>query len=153
MCKYPILYVEDEENDVFFLRRALDELNVLHPLQTVGDAQRAIEYLAGTGPFADRGLFPLPGLVLLDINLPSRSGFHVLRWMRAQASLKKVVALVYTSSDQTSDIEMAYELGANAYLVKPHSQEKLLELVQSLRDFWLQHNQLAPSCAENPHGS
>jgi len=134
MPQPPVLYAEDEENDVFLMQRAFRKAGVHNLLQTANDGAAAIRYLQGTGEFADRGKFPLPCLVLLDLNLPRRSGLEVLKWIREQPSVASLPVVILTSSSQHRDIASAYELGANAYLVKPPSSEKLLKLVETLRD-------------------
>lgn len=130
----PVLYAEDEENDVFLLERAFARAGVEHPLQVVTDGAVALRYLAGTGEFSDRERFPLPCLALLDLNLPRKSGLEILQWIRANPDLRALPVILLSSSNQTRDIQSAYALGANGYLVKPSSAEKLVELVSALRD-------------------
>ena len=98
-------------------------------------------YLAGEGPFADRQRHPFPVLVLLDLKLPRRSGLEVLEWIRAQTGLKRLPVVVLTSSKEATDVNRAYDLGANSYLVKPVGFDSLLELVKSLEVYWLILNQ------------
>jgi CheY-like chemotaxis protein len=142
MNSIPILYVEDEEADVILLQHVLTKAGIGNPLQTVKDGKAAKDYLAGDGPFADRKLHPLPGLVLLDLNLPYWSGFEVLEWIRQQSQLRQLPVVVFSSSSRPDDIARAYDLGANAYLVKPNALADLASLVLALRDFWLLHNRL-----------
>ena len=130
----PVLYAEDEANDVFLMERAFAKAGITNPLQTVIDGAAAIRYLQGAGEFADRKHFPLPGLLLLDLNLPRRSGLEVLKWVREQPSLRSLPVVILTSSSQDRDIGAAYALGANGYLVKPASSEKLIDMVTTLRD-------------------
>jgi CheY-like chemotaxis protein len=130
----PVLYAEDDENDVFLMERAFERAGVTNPLQTVIDGAAAIRYLSGAGEFADRERFPIPCLLLLDLNLPRRSGLEVLKWTREQTFLQGLPVIMLTSSSQDRDIGSAYTLGANGYLVKPPSSEKLFEMVTSLRD-------------------
>lgn len=134
MSNPPVLYAEDEENDVFLLERAFARAGVAHPLQVVKDGAVALRYLAGTGEFSDRARFPLPCLALLDLNLPRQSGLEVLQWVRATPALRALPVILLTSSNQARDIQSAYTLGANGYLVKPASADKLVELVSALRD-------------------
>jgi CheY-like chemotaxis protein len=138
----PILYVEDEETDVLLLQHVLAKAGIHNPLQTVKDGKAAKDYLAGYGPFADRRAHPLPGLVLLDLNLPYWSGFEVLEWIRQQPRLRRVPVVVFTSSSRRDDIARAYDAGANGYVVKPNALTDLTVLALALRDFWLIHNQL-----------
>ena len=133
----PILHVEDDENDVFFMRRACQKAGVLHPLAAVEEGQEAVRYLAGWGPYAEREKFPMPCLVLLDLNLPLKSGFEVLHWIRQQADLAQLPVVVLTSSNQEADIHRAYAEGANAYLVKPPNPAELLILMRGVQKFFL----------------
>jgi CheY-like chemotaxis protein len=136
----PILIVEDNVDDLFLLKRAFRLAGISNQLCYAEDGQRAIDYLQGTGPFGDRDAYPLPALVLLDLKLPTKHGFEVLAWIRQQPSFKRVIIVVLTSSGEENDISRAYDLGANAYLVKPTSAEKLTEIIRALDIFWLCHN-------------
>ncbi len=137
----PILLVEDEENDVMLLQRAFRRAGMVNPLQVVRHGDDAVAYLEGTGVYADRAAYPLPVLVLLDLKLPRRTGLEVLEWVKGQTGVKKIPIVVLTSSKNDSDVDRAYELGANSYLVKPVSFETLLELVKSLELYWLVLNE------------
>lgn len=130
----PVLYAEDDENDVFLLERAFARAQVENPLQAVSDGAAALRYLAGTGEFVDRQRYPAPCLALLDLNLPRKSGLEVLQWVRTTPPLRSLPVILLTSSSQKRDIEAAYTLGANGFLVKPASAAQLLELVTALRD-------------------
>jgi CheY-like chemotaxis protein len=133
----PVLYAEDEENDAFLMERAFLKAGVANPLQIVVDGAAAIRYLSGVGEFSERGRYPLPCLLLLDLNLPRQSGLEVLEWTRAQPALRAMPIVILTSSSQNRDIGSAYALGANGYLVKPPSSERLIELVTGLRNVCL----------------
>ncbi|MGH7655887.1 MAG: response regulator [Gemmatimonadaceae bacterium] len=137
----PILLVEDDENDVMLLQRAFRRAAIINPLQVVRHGDDAVAYLAGTGEFADRQLHPLPVLMLLDLKLPRRTGLEVLQWVKERAGVKKIPIIVLTSSKNDDDVNRAYELGANSYVVKPVSFETLLELVKSLELYWLVLNE------------
>jgi two-component system response regulator len=139
----PILQVEDDPNDVFFLQRAMTKACVENDVHVASDGQQAIDYLQGAGKFADRQKFPLPCLVLLDLKLPLVMGLDVLRWIRQESGLALPVVML-TASAQTADIATAYALGANAFLVKPSQAGKLEEMVKAIKDFWLTHNTLPP---------
>ena len=137
----PILLVEDDENDVMLLQRAFRRAAIINPLQVVRHGDDAVAYLEGTGEFADRQLHPLPVLMLLDLKLPRRTGLEVLQWVKERAGVRKIPIIVLTSSKNDDDVNRAYELGANSYVVKPVSFETLLELVKSLELYWLVLNE------------
>jgi CheY-like chemotaxis protein len=138
-----ILLVEDNEDDVFLMMRAMKAAGVDLPLQTVGDGRLALDYLSGTGPYSDRSTYPVPGMVLLDIKLPQLSGLEVLRWLRSEPTLRRTIVIVLTSSNHPGDVRQAYDLGANSYVVKPASFQQLVEFAQAFRAYWLACNRLA----------
>jgi CheY-like chemotaxis protein len=135
------LVAEDDENDVFFLQRAFQQANIENPLHVVRDGQEAIEYLSGEGKFSDRSLYPLPHLFLLDLKMPRKTGLDVLGWLHEQPELRCLPVLVLSSSAQRTDIERAYELGANGFVVKPASLERRVELAKLIGSFWLGFNE------------
>jgi CheY-like chemotaxis protein len=144
----PILYAEDEVDDVFFMRRAFQKTGLMNPLISVSDGQEAMDYLSGVGKYADRQQYPMPCLVLLDLNMPIRNGLEVLKWIRGQEMFRTLLIVVLTSSSLDRDIDVAYKLGANAYLVKPPTPDKLAEMAGALQDFWLRMNQEPPECVK-----
>ena len=135
----PILQVEDDPNDVFFLQKAFKKAGVQNPVQVATDGQEAIDYLQGADKFADREQFPFPCLVLLDLKLPYVMGLEVLTWIRKTSGLA-VPIIMLTASAEEADITAAYRLGANAFLCKPSEASKLQEMVKAIKDFWLTHN-------------
>jgi CheY-like chemotaxis protein len=132
-----ILVADDDPNDVFLVQRAFQKINLRNPMKVVNDGQEAMAYLNGEGDFFDRGRYPLPTLLLLDLKMPRKSGFEVLDWVRRQPGLKRLVIVVLTSSNQNSDVNLAYDLGANSYLVKPAGFDNLLNLVENVQKYWL----------------
>jgi CheY-like chemotaxis protein len=145
---FAILLAEDDENDVFFFERAAREANITNHLSVVRDGQQAIDYLAGSHQFADRNKYPLPCLIILDLKMPRRTGLEVLEWLRSTAALRLIPVIVFSSSAQPDDIERAYQLGANAFVVKPPSVEKRLEFARLVKGFWLHYNQPPPVCRQ-----
>ena len=137
----PILLVEDNSTDALMIRRAFRKANLANPLQVVDDGDKAVAYLSGQGPYADREKYPLPVLLLLDLKLPRRSGLEVLEWLRQQEGLKRLPVVVLTSSKESSDVNRAYDLGANSYLVKPVDFDPLREMVKTLGLYWVVMNQ------------
>ena len=144
-----VLLVEDEMNDVFFLKHAFQEVRILNPLQVMANGKEAMNYLSGDGEYADREKFPLPCIVLLDLNLPGVMGLDVLKWVREQSGMKTLIVIILSSSQLGCDIERAYQLGANAYLVKPSTPPELRELATGIKQFWLKLNHGPPAPCES----
>lgn len=115
----PILLVEDDPDDAWLIRRAFERAAAGNPLRRVGTGSEAIGYLQGDPPFGDRTEYPLPALVLLDIKMPGADGFEVLKWIRHQPQFARLCVIMLTSSDEIRDVNLAYKLGANSFLVKP----------------------------------
>lgn len=136
-----LLLVEDDDNDVTLFQRAWRKCSLDYPVQVVNDGESAQDYLAGIGKYADRSMYPLPALVLLDFKLPRKSGLEVLAWLRAQDTLKSLPVVALTSSRESSDVKRAYDLAINSYLVKPASFDGLVQLVGSLTRYWMTLNE------------
>ena len=137
MSAETILLVEDNPDDVLLIKRAFKKAGLPHALRVASHGEDAVDYLAGDGGYADREKHPFPSLMLLDLQLPRRSGHEVLEWLRAQEDLRRLPVVVLTSSREPADINRAYDLGANSYLVKPVSFDALLEMVQVLERYWI----------------
>ena len=137
-----VVLVEDNPDDAELIRHAFIKAGVTNPLVTVDDGDKALDYLHGRSIYADRAAFPLPGLFLLDLKLPRRSGFEVLQSIRAHFPTRNIPVVVFTSSNQVKDIERAYELGANSYLVKPVGRDTLITMIRSLDAFWFKMNKV-----------
>ena len=135
--KLPILIAEDEDDEAFLLERALKKAAIPNPIRRVKNGEQAIEYLAGTGAYANRAEFPLPLILLLDLNMPKKSGFEVLAWIRAQPSLKALAVDIFSGSSREEDIDKALQLGANLYLKKPLTLHDLDQLLQGYRHILL----------------
>ena len=142
--EHSVLVVEDSADDVLFIRRALKKAAITCPLHVVGDGDAALEFLEGRGKYADRDAYPLPTLVLLDLKLPRRSGLEVLEALQTHPLRSRMVIVMLTGSRQSIDVDRAYALGANSYLVKPISLDALADLVRALGLYWLTRNEPAP---------
>jgi CheY-like chemotaxis protein len=142
-----ILIVEDERADAILIERALGKGGITNPSRILTDGEEALAYLDGAPPFDNRALYPLPALILLDLKLPKVNGLDVLRQIKSSSALKRMPVIVLTSSARADDIDSAYELGANSYLVKPPRFADFCELATRLRLYWLQlnHPPLLPS--------
>jgi len=132
-----ILLAEDDQNDVMLIKRAFSKSHVINPIACVENGEEAVAYLSGEGEYADRERYPLPFMMLLDLKLPRLSGHEVLKWLREQPGLKRLPVVVLTSSREPSDINRAYEIGANSYLVKPVVFEEFSTLLKQLQVYWL----------------
>jgi CheY-like chemotaxis protein len=135
-----VLYVEDDENDAFLLQRAFKQAGISQPLVVVTDGNSAVEYLSQSTADENGAEQTLPCLVLLDLNMPAKSGLEVLTWIRTQSPCSNVPVIMFTSSHQDADIDRAYSQHANGFLVKPNKPDQLLMMIKALRDYWLVQN-------------
>jgi CheY-like chemotaxis protein len=138
-----ILLVDDCESSLFLMHTAFKMAKCDNPLQDAHDGEEAIAYLKGEGPYGDRNKFPLPTVMLLDLNMPKKNGFDVLAWVRAQPVLKRLTIVIVTASERIEDVERAFDLGANSFLVKPIELDKLAAMMRCLCD-WIQFTQFPP---------
>ena len=139
-----ILLVEDLDDDVFAMQRALKLSHVENPLQIVTDGQQALDYLSGVGSYANRSQYPLPFLIFLDLKLPYVHGFEILTWLQSQPALHSIPVVVLTGSAESRDKDRAYSLGARSYLVKPPKPETLTDVLKSLNTYWLSKAAITP---------
>lgn len=128
----PILVVEDNKDDVTLIRRTLANACLPNPRHFVESGEEAINYLVGVGPYSDRKTHPLPALVLLDLKLPGKDGFEVLQWIRGHPQFNNLRVVVLTSSNEIRDVQKAYRLGANSFLVKPLEFANVRELFSTI---------------------
>jgi CheY-like chemotaxis protein len=142
---FSILHVEDDPNDVLLVERALRKFDQSTHIHAVSDGDKALLYLSGSEEFANRERFPFPNLVLLDLKMPRKSGLEVLAWIRGQPALRRVIVVIFTSSKHDQDVNKAYELGANSYLVKPVGFESLSETIKTVNHYWGTLNQTPDS--------
>ena len=129
-----VLLVEDNDADVRLTREALREAGDGVRLSTAGDGEQALAYLRQEEGFAEA---PRPDLVLLDLNLPRKNGTEVLAEMRADERLARIPVIVLTSSAAQQDIDDCYARGANAFVVKPQDLDAFMDLIETIRRFWL----------------
>ena len=151
MSEHPtFLLVEDDNNDVLLIKRSFLKARVLNPLQVVTTGEDAIAYLSGQDKYANRLEFPLPALVLLDIQMPGVDGFQVLTWIRQQPALSAIRVVMLTFSDAMRDVNLAYQLGANSFLEKPADFERFVAVVHAIQGYWLWMSE-APETFRLPH--
>jgi CheY-like chemotaxis protein len=139
-----IALVEDNDDDVFAMKRALVRARIINPLEVLTDGQIALNYLVGKNSFANRDIHPLPFIIFLDLKLPFVDGFEILEWIRTDASLGKLPVVVLTSSPESRDYARAYALGARSYLVKPPTAEVIRDVIDSLGSFWMGRTSASP---------
>ena len=141
--KQTVLLVDDSENDLMLMRTAFKKAEFRNPLQEVYNGEEAMAYLKGEGAYGDRTQYPLPAVMLLDLNMPMKNGFDVLTWVRTEPAFKGLSIIILTASARAEDVERAFDLGANSYLVKPSNLAALTDMIRCLRD-WLQINHFPP---------
>jgi CheY-like chemotaxis protein len=144
MTQNVLLHVEDDPNDVLLLQRAFRKANAQIAIQAVSDGDKAVAYLSGADEYADREKYPLPTVALLDLKMPRKSGLEVLQWIRNEPKLRRLVVVVFTSSKHDEDVNKAYDIGANSYLVKPVGFDMLVDVAKMIQQYWVNTN-------ERPH--
>jgi len=137
-----ILLVEDRGDDILLIQRAFETAGIPNPLKVVRDGEEAMAYLSGEGIYSNRAEYPLPWLTLLDLKMPRIDGFEVLQWIRSQPELRRLIVVVLTSSDQLKDVNRAYELGANSFMVKQVDFDSTVQLSGLIQKYWLAHNRI-----------
>ncbi len=137
-----ILIVEDDPDDRELLARAFRKAKVAIPLRFAVDGDEAVAFLGEATAISDP---PRPVVILLDLKLPRRSGFEVLEWIKQHPHLRRIPVIILTSSRESIDLERAYDLGANSYLVKPARPDDLLRMVEQIHAYWLGLNETVPA--------
>ena len=135
-----MLLVEDNPEDVFFMKRACRLAEVPLEMDVVSDGREAVDYLGAEGIYAAKEYHPIPDLVFLDIKLPKLTGLEVLEWIRTRPELNNLPVIMLTSSSQAEDIERAYKLNVTSYLRKTANQEEFTQGVRVILKYWLQLN-------------
>lgn len=130
------LIAEDDPDTQLLIERAFRQADLSVPLYFTNDGQHAVDYLAGTGTFADRVQFPMPAILLLDLKMPFRDGFEVLRWIRAEPRLRRLVVIMFSGSSLEKDVEEAFNLGVNSFVMKPVSFSELLQVIMAIHHYW-----------------
>jgi CheY-like chemotaxis protein len=135
-----ILLVEDSQMDVELIIDAFAEARLGNKIQVAKNGQEALDYLFGEGEFSDRARYPLPDIILLDLNMPGIDGHEVLKKIKKMEILKRIPVVILTSSADEGDRAMSYDNGANSYLVKPVSFDEFIKVVKLFSDYWLHLN-------------
>jgi CheY-like chemotaxis protein len=131
-----ILIAEDNEDYALILQHSIQANGWTNPVRILPNGSEVIRYLSGEGEYADRGSYPFPSVVFLDVKMPGTTGFDVLRWVREHPECSVLPTMMLSSSDDEGDAKLAYELGANGYFVKPATLDDLRKMLQAIYDFW-----------------
>jgi CheY-like chemotaxis protein len=151
MKRLPILQVEDDEHDVFFLAHAFKQAEIANPIKVVYDGKEAIDYLSSTGDLPQRSRYPLPCLIILDLKLPRITGMEVLAWLRQESGLPPIPVIVFSSSAHRHDVQRAFALGANAFVSKPGSVAERVRFAKAVKEFWLHFNEVPEYLVHSTH--
>jgi len=133
-----ILMADDDADDRLLCQQALDESRVLNDLYFVEDGEQLLDYLNRRGKYADPASSPRPGLILLDLNMPRKDGREALREIKANPDLRRIPIVVMTTSQAEEDIYRSYDLGANSFVTKPVTFDRLVDLMKALGHFWVE---------------
>jgi CheY-like chemotaxis protein len=131
-----MLLVEDDENDIFLVRKAIQNAGAGHSVHAVQDGEQAVRYLQGLDEFSDRRRFPIPNVVLTDLKMHKMGGLELLHWLRTNPLFSVIPTIVYSSSALEKDVQEAYRLGANSYITKPTSLSGLVDTLRILYEYW-----------------
>jgi len=131
-----ILLAEDDDNDAFAMELAFQKAGLGRRVWRVCDVAEAIDYMCGHGKYRDRAEYPPPSLLLVDLKMPGYDGFDLLRWVRSDPQWKNLVAVVLSNSRSPGDVEKAYGLGANSFLVKPAEFLGIADMLKLLERYW-----------------
>lgn len=132
-----ILIVDDIDNDALLLKLMLKRAGIGNPVKILDDGVQAIAYLGGDGDYADRKKHPLPAVLLLDIKMPMVSGYEVLEWLQGRPELKPILVIALSGWAQMTDVNRAYQLGAQSFLSKPFTVGDLANLQKDFPNYWM----------------
>lgn len=133
-----ILIADDDEEDRFLAINALEENRIKNNIFTVKDGEDLMEFLRNLGKYSDKTQYPLPDLILLDLNMPRKNGMEALLDIRGDENLKHIPVVILTTSKEEEDILKTYRLGVNSFITKPVSFEGLVDVMKALKIYWLQ---------------
>ena len=139
-----IMLVEEKAEDALLIERALRKSSIRNPVFRANDGLDALQYLFSTGKHEDRSKDAMPGLVVIDLNLPKMDGLELLRRMRADYRTKLVPVVIFTASHDEQDLINGYSLGANSYVRKPVDADRFKETVERLVKYWITFNEPPP---------
>jgi CheY-like chemotaxis protein len=137
-----ILMADDDADDRMLTKDALTESRVLNDLRFVEDGEELLDYLKGRGAYTDRENYPRPGLILLDLNMPKKDGREALKEIKADPDLRRIPIVVMTTSKAEEDIYRSYDLGASSFITKPVTFDRLVELMKTMGQYWVEFVEL-----------
>ena len=133
-----LLMADDDEDDRIMIKDALKEANLNNPIEFVENGEELIGYLKQTGKYSDKKKSPRPGLILLDLHMPVKDGFEVLKEIKSDPDLHQIPIIILTTSKDEEDVAITYNLGANSFIIKPVSFKKLVEIVETIGKYWFE---------------
>ncbi len=133
-----ILIADDDEDDLMLIADAFEESRLKNPIDFVKDGEELMLYLRKEGPYADTDDIPLPGIILLDLNMPKKDGRTALKEIREDPKLRNIPIVVLTTSKSEEDILKTYDLGVNSFITKPVAFDRLVDVVKVLRQYWIE---------------
>ena len=131
-----ILYADDDAEDRMLVKEAWDENRLANELHFVEDGEELLEYLRRIGKYEHLNGSPLPGMILLDLNMPRKDGREALREIKADPMLRTIPVVILTTSEDEYEVERAYDLGANSFIVKPVTFEGLVQAMKVVTEYW-----------------
>jgi two-component system response regulator len=137
-----ILMADDDADDRMLTKDALAESRVLNDLRFVEDGEELLDYLKGRGAYTDREQSPRPGLILLDLNMPKKDGREALKEIKADPELRRIPIVVMTTSKAEEDVYRSYDLGASSFITKPVTFDRLVELMRTMGQYWVEFVEL-----------
>jgi CheY-like chemotaxis protein len=137
-----ILMADDDADDRMLTRDALEESRVLNELRFVEDGEELMEYLTRKGKYADVKDSPRPGLILLDLNMPKKDGREALKEIKSDPNLRRIPVVIMTTSKAEEDIFRSYDFGASSFITKPVTFDRLVELMRTLGEYWVEFVEL-----------
>jgi len=137
-----ILMADDDADDRMLTRDALEESRVLNELRFVEDGEELMEYLTRKGKYADIKDSPRPGLILLDLNMPKKDGREALKEIKSDPNLRRIPVVIMTTSKAEEDVFRSYDFGASSFITKPVTFDRLVELMRTLGEYWVEFVEL-----------
>lgn len=136
--KLAILVADDDEEDCLIVQNAVRECRISNPLFFVKNGEETLDFLKNRGQYADADQFPMPGLLLLDLNMPKMNGWEVLEALQKDPDLSSLPVAILSTSESAADIERAYRLGASSYITKPLKFVDFVDLMKTLNHYWFE---------------